>query len=150
MAKAKPGDTVRVHYVGKLEDGTEFDSSRERDPLQFTIGEQQVIPGFEEAVVGMEPGQKKIHVVGPEKGYGERREDLMLEVDRKHLPQDLEPEVGVALEVKTPDGRSADVRIARVGEKKVTLDVNHPLAGQTLVFDIELVGIGEGGLVARA
>lgn len=141
MDKAKTGDTVKVHYTGKLKDGTVFDSSRERDPLAFKIGEGQIISGFEQAVIGMTPGQSTTATVETDDAYGQHRKDLVWEIERKRLPNDLEPEVGQRLETVFGDGRKVLVTIADVSESNVTIDANHPLAGKDLVFDIELLEI---------
>lgn len=141
MAKAKQGDTVRVHYTGKLEDGTIFDSSVDRDPLEFMIGQAQIIPGFEAAVLDMSPGEKKTTTLQPEEAYGPYLKQLLLVVGRKELPPDLKPQVGIQLRMSRPDGASMVARIAEVTEASVTLDGNHPLAGKTLIFEIELVEI---------
>jgi FKBP-type peptidyl-prolyl cis-trans isomerase 2 len=141
LDKAKQGDTVKVHYAGKLEDGTVFDNSLTREPLEFTIGQEQVIPGFEEAVVGMEPGESKTAKVGPEQAYGPYREEMLVQVERGQLPDDLEPQVGQHLQMIRGDGQLIIVRVAEVADGTVTLDANHPLAGQELTFDIELVEI---------
>lgn len=141
MSEAKQGDTVKVHYRGVLQDGTVFDTSEDRDPLEFTIGEGQVIPGFEEAVVGMEPGESKVVTLEPDDAYGPRRSDLLVEVERNRLPAEMEVEVGSQLQVRQEGGTPRIATIARVGEDSVTLDVNHPLAGKDLTFDIELVEI---------
>ena len=141
MPEAKQGDTVRVHYQGSLQDGTVFDTSRDRDPFEFTIGEGQVIAGFESAVVGMEPGENKVVTLEPEDAYGPRRSELLVEVGLDRLPPEVEVEVGSQLQVKQQDGSPRVATIARVGEDSVTLDVNHPLAGKDLTFDIELVEI---------
>ncbi|KAF5051317.1 FKBP-type peptidyl-prolyl cis-trans isomerase SlyD [anaerobic digester metagenome] len=141
MAQAKEGDTVKVHYTGKLEDGTVFDTSEERAPLEFTIGSGQIIPGFERAVVGMEPGEAKTATIPPEKAYGPRRDEMTITVDREQFPEDINPEPGQQLQVQQPDGRAAIVVVSDVSESSVTLDANHPLAGQPLTFDIELVDI---------
>jgi FKBP-type peptidyl-prolyl cis-trans isomerase 2 len=142
MSEAKQGDTVKVHYSGSLEDGTVFDTSEDRDPLEFTIGEGQVIPGFESAVVGMEPGQSKVVTLEPGEAYGPRRSELLVEVERDRFPSDMDVEVGSQVQVKQQDGSPRVATIARVGDDSVTLDVNHPLAGKDLTFDIELVEIG--------
>lgn len=139
--EVQQGDTVKVHYTGKLKDGTVFDSSSGREPLEFTVGDGQVITGFEEAVVGMEPGQRRSTTVEPEKGYGPRLEERIVAVARERLPEDLEPEVGQRLQVQQPDGSAVPVVIARVSDTEVTLDANHPLAGKDLTFDIELVEV---------
>ncbi len=138
MAKAKDGDTVKVDYTGKFEDGTVFDSSSERGPMEFTIGSGQVIAGFERAVLGMGLGDSKTAIIAAGDAYGEHREDLLLVVDRSRLPEDLNPEVGEQLELRQHDGRAILVKIAAVTDSSVTLDANHPLAGRNLVFDIEL------------
>jgi FKBP-type peptidyl-prolyl cis-trans isomerase 2 len=141
MAEAKPGDKVKVHYRGSLEDGTVFDTSHGRQPLEFTIGEGQVIPGFEGAVVGMEPGDSKSVTVEPPEGYGERRRELVVDVERDRFPAEMEVEVGKQVQVQEKDGSPRVATIARVDDDSVTLDVNHPLAGKDLTFDIELVEI---------
>lgn len=141
MAPARDGDTVKVHYTGKLADGTVFDSSKERDPLEFTIGEGRIISGFEQAVVGMSPGDSKTADVSPEEAYGPHRKEMVLVVERKELPEDLEPEVGQQLQLRQDDGRAVIVTITQASEANVTLDANHPLAGKDLTFDIELVEI---------
>jgi len=141
MPGAVSGDTVKVHYTGKLEDGTVFDSSRERDPLQFTLDEGQLIPGFEQAVHGMEQGQTRTVEIKPEDGYGERSEDAVLQIKRDHMPEDLDPDVGDQLQLQSGSGRPFQAVVTEVSDEAVTLDANHPLAGQTLVFDIELVEI---------
>ncbi len=138
MTQAKEGDTVKVHYTGKLNDGTVFDSSDERSPIEFTIGEGQVIPGFEEAVVGMEPGESKTTTVPAEKAYGPHQNDMLFEVEREQFPQDVQPEAGQQLQIRQPDGRAFFVTVSNVSESSVTLDANHPLAGKELVFDIRL------------
>lgn len=142
MPEAQIGDTVQVHYTGKLEDGSVFDSSQDREPLTFTLGQGQVIPGFESIVVGMNEGEAATKTVPVEEAYGPRREDLLMEVPKAQLPPDLEPEVGQVLEVQGEGGQRAQVFVADVGEEAVTLDGNHPLAGKDLVFEIELVAIG--------
>lgn len=141
MTQAERDDTVRVHYTGKLEDGTVFDSSAEREPLEFTIGEGEIIPGFEEAVIGMEPGESKTVEVSEEEGYGPHREELMLTVDREELPPNMEVEVGQQLQVRMENGQTAVVEVVGVSESDLTLDANHPLAGETLTFEVELVEI---------
>lgn len=142
MSQAKQGDTVKVHYKGSLEDGTIFDTSQDRDPLEFTIGEGEVIQGFEKAVVGMEPGQSKVVTLDSGEAYGPRRSELLVEVDRDRFPSEMEVEVGSQVQVRQQDGSPRVATIARVGDESVTLDVNHPLAGKDLTFDIELVEIG--------
>lgn len=141
MAQAKEGDTVRVHYTGKLGDGTVFDTSDESEPLEFTIGKGQIIPGFEQAVVGMKPGETKTTTIPPEEAYGSRREDMTLTVDRGQFPEEIKPEPGQQLQIQQPDGRAAIVVVSGVSESTVTLDANHPLAGQPLTFEIQLVDV---------
>jgi len=141
MAQAKHGDTVKVHYTGKLEDDTVFDASTERDPLQFTIGEGQIIPGFEQAVVGMKPGESKTTKVPADKAYGPHSKEMVLEVDRKEFPEHLKPKVGEQLQVRQADGKTMVVSVTGVSESGVTLDANHPLAGKDLTFDIQLTEI---------
>ena len=142
MVQAKSGDTVKVHYKGKLADGTVFDSSEGRDPLEFAIGEGQIIPGFEQAVIGMAPGESKTAEISSEEAYGPHRPEMVLEVDREQIPQDIEVETGQQLQVQHPSGQQIPVVVTGVAESKVTLDANHPLAGQDLTFDIELVKVG--------
>jgi len=141
MSQAKEGDKVKVHYTGKLEDGTVFDSSENRPPLEFEIGKGNVIPGFESGVVGMELNGKKTVTIEPDDAYGQRRDELTVEVTKADFPEDITPDVGQQLQIKRPDGNVIDVAITKVEGDKVTLDANHPLAGKTLVFDIELVEI---------
>lgn len=141
MPKTKIGDKVRVHYTGTLESGEEFDSSRNREPLEFVIGEGSVIPGFEEGVVDMAIGESKQINISPESGYGERNEQLVAEVMKSEIPDHIKPSPGMRLRIKTPDGGVMDVMITDVGEDKVILDGNHPLAGQSLFFDVELIEI---------
>lgn len=129
-----------MHYTGRLEDGTVFDTSEGRDPLTFTLGEGQVIPGFEEAVSGMEPGESKTYPIEAENAYGDRRDDLVIEVQREQLAG-VTPEQGQQLQMRLQDGRSIPVVVREVEENTVTIDANHPLAGQKLIFDIELVEI---------
>ena len=139
MAQAKHGDTVKVHYTGKLEDGTVFDTSINRDPLQFTIGEGQIIPGFEQAVVGMNPGESKTTKVPADKAYGPHYKERVLAADRNQFPVDLKPEIGQKLQIRRTDGQTIVVTVTDVSESSVTLDANHPLAGKDLTFDIQLI-----------
>jgi FKBP-type peptidyl-prolyl cis-trans isomerase 2 len=144
MAQAKQGDTVQLHYMGKLQDGTIFDSSRERHPLQFTIGNGQVIAGFERAVIGMKIGELKTARIPIEQAYGPHREDMIVTMDRSKLPSGLNPKIGQRLELTQVDDQTSLVTVTDVTESTLTLDANHPLAGKELTFDIELVGIVEG------
>lgn len=141
MSEAKQGDTVRVHYTGKLKDGTVFDTTTNRHPMQFTIGDGQIIPGFEQAVVGMRPGQSKTVQVPTDKAYGPHREDMVVTVDHDRFPESLEPEVGQTLEITGSDGLKAVATVADVSKETVMLDINHPLAGEELVFDIQLIEV---------
>ncbi len=142
MAQAKQGDTVKVHYTGKLHDGTVFDSSIEREPLEFTLGEGNIIPGFEEAVVGMNSGEKKTVRIDSEKAYGPRRPEMEVEVDRQQFPEDLDPQVGQRLQVNQDAGGTMIVAVTDVSDEKVTLDANHPLAGEDLTFEIKVLEVG--------
>lgn len=141
MSTATVGDKVRVHYTGKLEDETVFDSSEGRDPIEFTLGSGEVIPGFEQAVVGMEPGDEKTATIPAVEAYGERREDLVVALERSSMPEEFEPEPGQELQMRDRSGNSFVVRVVEVGDEEVTVDANHPLAGETLNFEIELVEI---------
>jgi peptidylprolyl isomerase len=141
MAQAKKGDTVRVHYTGKLEDGTVFDTSRERHPLQFTLGNGQVITGFENAVAGMNVGESKTALIPVEQAYGPRRDDMIVTMKRDQLPPDLDVKVGQRLEMTQMDDQVILVTVTGVTESSITLDANHPLAGKALTFDLELIGI---------
>lgn len=137
----RSGDTVRVHYTGKLHDGSVFGSSVSREPLEFTIGAGQVIPGFEDAVTGTEPGELKSTEIPPEQGYGPHRDEMVVVVPRDQLPQDLMPRVGLHLTVAKDDGGQFGVRIADVSPTTVTLDANHALAGKALIFELQLVEV---------
>ncbi|WP_017299422.1 FKBP-type peptidyl-prolyl cis-trans isomerase [Nodosilinea nodulosa] len=141
MTQAKTGDSVSIHYTGKLEDGTVFDSSRDRAPLEFAIGNGEVIPGFEAAVVGMAPGDAKTEVIAAENAYGPHREEMVMVVERRQIPDDIPLDVGIQLQLQGPQGQMVPVMVTDVSEADVTLDANHPLAGETLIFDIELVAI---------
>ena len=142
MSAAKSGDFVHVHYTGRLEDGTVFDTSQNRDPLSFQLGEGQVIPGFEQAVEGMAVGETKTEVIPSEHAYGPRLEQLNFSVPWENLPEGYEPQVGEILRMETRDGREMDVVVTETDEDSVKMDANHPLAGQQLTFDIELVKLG--------
>ncbi len=141
MSRAKKGDKVKVRYTGKLDDGTVFDSSENRPPLEFTIGKGNIIPGFEKGVIGMESGDTKTITVAPEEGYGPYREELTLDVRKGDLPENITPTIGQQLQIKQTDGNIVNVTISDMQEETVTLNANHPLAGKTLTFDIELVEI---------
>lgn len=140
MLQAKSGDTVRVHYTGTLNDGTVFDSSRGQDPLEFQLGGGQVIPGFDDAVTGMAVGEERTVTIPAAEAYGPHRSDLTVDVDRGQLPDDMEPTVGQQLQVSR-GGQNFRVTVAAVSSETVTLDANHPLAGEDLTFALELVEI---------
>ncbi|MGH7857079.1 MAG: FKBP-type peptidyl-prolyl cis-trans isomerase [Candidatus Binatia bacterium] len=141
MAQAKEGDTVRVHYTGRLADGTVFDSSEDREPMEFQIGAGQVIDGFEQAVVGMNPGQSVTTEIVSDEAYGPYRDDMVVHVERTKFSADLDPKVGDQLQVRHGEERGLVVTVTSVGDATVALDANHPLAGKDLTFDIELVEI---------
>ena len=141
MAQAKSGDTVKVHYTGRLEDGTIFDSSREREPLKFIIGEEQVIPGFENGIIGMDIGDTKTISIPPGDAYGPKYPGWPRTVKSEQLPEGFTPSIGSLLQVQQPDGEVIRVMITHVTADEVTLD-NHPLAGKALMFDVELMAIG--------
>ena len=141
MGKAHQGNTVKVHYTGTLSDGTVFDSSRETDPLSFTIGRQEVIAGFEKAVVGMHPGEMKTVTIPPDQAYGPHREDMVADVPRKDIPVETELALGHQLEVSQENGPTFLVVVTALTDEIVTLDANHPLAGKDLVFEIELLAV---------
>ena len=144
LSTVKEGDTVKVHYTGKLNDGSVFDSSQDREPLEFTLGKGQLIPGFENAVTGMEEGDSTTVDIPIDEAYGERRDDLELEVAKNELPDNVEPEVGMQLQMQQQEsGEAVPVQITKVEDEKVTLDANHPLAGKDLTFDIELVEVNK-------
>src|SRR5512143_2516349 len=141
MTQAKHGDTVKVHYTGKLPDGTIFDTSRSRHSLQFTIGKGQVISGFEQAVIGMNAGESRTTTIPVNAAYGPRRDDRIVTLDRNQLPPGLNPQVGQRLELTQTDDQNILVTVMALTDTKMTLDANHPLAGKELTFDIELIGI---------
>ena len=139
---ATQGDTVKVHYTGTLEDGTVFDSSRQRGPLEFTIGEGQILPKFEQAVTGLEPGQTAQTTIVAAEAYGERQEERVVAFPREKLPEGMEPQVGQKLQMQGEGGQTTVVTVTDTSDDQITLDANHPLAGQDLSFEIELVEIG--------
>ncbi len=141
MAVAKKGDKVKIHYKGTLVDGDVFDSSEGKDPLQFTIGSGEVIVGFDEAVMGLEVGEKRSVIVPVEKAYGERKKELVIAVPMNQVPPDLELELGLDLEMGGAEGEILRVKVVEITEDVVTLDANPPLAGEELMFDVELVEI---------
>lgn len=141
MTKAKQGDTVRINYTGKLTDGTQFDSSAGGEPLQFTLGAGQVIPGLEAHIEGMETGTKSSVTIPPEAAYGPRREEAIQSVDRANLPPTLEVRIGAQLQAKTSSGAVMPITVVDMDEKSIKVDTNHPLAGRDLVFDVELLEV---------
>jgi len=141
MTTAKNGDTVRVKFTGTLEDGVQFDTTDGRDPMEFTIGAEQVIAGFDQAVIGMTPGEVKKIVLAPEQAYGYRDPQIVDTVPRQAIPQEIKLAEGLVLEAKQEDGQTFGFTVVDFNETTVTLDANHPLAGETLNFDIELLEI---------
>jgi peptidylprolyl isomerase len=141
MTQVKSGDTVAIHYTGTLLDGSTFDSSDGREPLEFEVGSGQIIPGLDGALPGMAVGDKKVVKIGSEEAYGPVNPEMRQAVPREGIPADIPLEVGVQLQMQTPDGQAMPVMVVEVDEATVTLDANHPLAGKDLQFDIELVKI---------
>jgi len=141
MAQAKQGDTVQIHYTGRFDDGTVFDTSRSRHPLQFTLGKGQVIAGFEQAIVGMNTGESKTTRIPVELAYGHRRDDMITTINRDQLPAGLDPKIGQRLEMTQADDQNILVTVTEATDSTLKLDANHPLAGKALTFDIELLGI---------
>jgi peptidylprolyl isomerase len=141
MPQAKRGDTVQVHYTGTLRDGSVFDSSQGRGPLEFTIGQSHVIPGFEHAVLGMKVGDTRTVEIPPDQAYGAHDETLVIQIDPSRVPPDADLKVDDRMRVRRKDGSMLNVTVTAVSEAGVTLDGNHPLAGENLTFQIELVGI---------
>ncbi|MBU2589824.1 MAG: peptidylprolyl isomerase [Nanoarchaeota archaeon] len=135
----KKGDKVKVDYTGKLKDGTVFDSSEGKEPLEFEVGSGMIIKGFDDAVMGMEKGEEKEITLKPEEAYGNVNPQLMKKVPRDQLPKEPEPKVGMMLALGTPDGQQIPARIAEVSDTEVTIDINHPLAGKTLIFKVKVV-----------
>jgi peptidylprolyl isomerase len=144
---AKIGDTVRVNYTGKLKDNTIFDSSLQNEPLEFTIGEGMVIPGFEEAIIGMAVGQSKTIEISSEQAYGPHQDDLVMKVSRSEMPPEILPEIGSQIRVVDQMGEDFIMTIIDFDDGFVTLDANHPLAGKDLIFDIELISCNDGHLI---
>ncbi|PVW12005.1 FKBP-type peptidyl-prolyl cis-trans isomerase [Marixanthomonas spongiae] len=141
MSTVKEKDTVRVHYTGKLEDGQVFDSSLEREPLEITLGQGMLIPGFEKGLVDMKVNEKKTVNVPKEEAYGDVQKELFQEVSKENLPKEIKPEVGMGLMAKNPDGSERQLRVAEVKEDSIVVDANHPLAGKDLTFELEVVEI---------
>jgi len=145
MGNAKKGDNVKVHYIGKLDNGTVFDASRERgEPLEFMIGDEEIIPGFSLGIEGMEPGQEKTIRVMPDEAYGPHVKDLVSKIPKDNMPEDLKLEVGQQLEISSKDEmESVYVTVTHLDDDHITVDGNHPLAGKELTFDIELMEISD-------
>ena len=141
MTQVKAGDTVRIHYTGTLNDGTVFDSSQGRDPLEFTVGSGEIIPGLDNALPGMSVGEEKSVAVPADDAYGQPDPNGRQEVPRDQIPEDIPLDPGTALQMQMPDGRAVPVTVAEVTEEAVVLDANHPLAGKDLNFEIEMVEI---------
>lgn len=144
MAGAKNGDTVKVHYTGKLTDGSIFDDSLNREPLEFTLGKNNLIPGFENALLGMNAGDWKTVTIPPDQAYGEHLKEMVVEVSRQELPAGFQPVIGAQLQVSQDEGKEIVVSIIAITPTHVTLDANHPLAGKDLVFEINLLEIIPG------
>jgi len=142
MTEVKPGDKVRIHYTGTLADGTTFDSSEGRDPLEFTVGSGEIIPGLDIALPGMRAGDSKTVEVPCAEAYGDRNPGARQAIPRAQVPAEIPLEIGTRLQLQTPDGQVVAVTVAEVSDEAVVLDANHPLAGEDLTFEIELVSIG--------
>ena len=142
MTQVKPGDTVRIHYTGTLTDGSQFDRSAGRDPLEFTVGSGQIIPGLDKAIPGMVVGDQKTVVVPAAEAYGESHPDAVQAIPRSNIPAEIPLELGLQLQMQSPTGQVVPVTVVGITEEEVTLDANHPLAGKELTFAIELVSIG--------
>lgn len=147
MQQVKSGDKVKVHYHGKLTDGTTFDSSAGREPLEFEVGAGMMIPGFDKGVLGMSVGDKKTINISPDDAYGQVLDELFMEFPKDRFPQDMQPEVGMTLNMSNGQGQQFPVVVAEIKDDVVILDANHPLAGQELIFDIELVGVEPKSLI---
>lgn len=147
--EAKNGDKVKVHYTGKLTSGEQFDSSAGREPLEFTVGAGQMIKGFDAAIPGMKVGDKKTIEIPPTEGYGERSPEAMIDFPKENIPEDMKLEVGMQLSLRDQSGRPIPVTVTEIKEESVVLDANHFLAGETLVFDIELVEIGGSKIILQ-
>ena len=144
MQQVKKGDTVKVHYHGKLTNGETFDSSEGKEPLEFKVGEGSVIKGFDDGVMGMQIGDKKTIEVPVDDAYGPKNEEMLIEFPKDRFPSDMNPEVGMPLTMSNGSGQNFRVTIIEVKDDSVILDANHPLAGEDLIFDIELVSISAG------
>ena len=136
------GTRVLVHYTGTLDDGTQFDSSRGREPLEVILGQGMVIPGFEKAITGLEPGQSVTVTIPEEEAYGAHNEEMVISIPRTSFPAEIKPDLGTQIILRSPDGNEVPALIVEVDDTDVTLDANHPLAGFALTFEIELVSVG--------
>ena len=148
MSQVKENNTVKVHYTGKLADGQVFDTSEGKEPIEFVLGQGQLIPGFEQGLIDMKVNEKKTITIAKEEAYGEVNDQLIQEIDRANLPQDMEPKVGMGLVSKSPEGQEMNLMIVEVKDKSVVIDGNHPLAGRDLVFDLEVVEIKDTEITA--
>ena len=141
MSQAKSNDKVTVHYTGTLADGSEFDSTREAEALEFTLGDGQLIKGFDDAVTGMKIGEVKTVTIAAVEAYGEPNEEMVFDIERSQFAEDVTPELGQRFQLDTPDGQQIIVTITEIDGDQITLDANHPLAGQDLTFELELMSI---------
>ncbi len=141
MRQAKMNDLVKVHYTGSLKDGTVFDSSLDRQPLEFKTGQGVIIPGFENGIIGMNEGDTKVVSIMPEDAYGLYRDDLVGVIERVRMPNNITPKVGMVLKVRSPEGEMIKVTVKDISETGVTLDMNHPLAGKELIFELNLIEV---------
>jgi FKBP-type peptidyl-prolyl cis-trans isomerase SlpA len=148
MIQVKENNTVKVNYTGKLADGQVFDSSEGKEPIEFTLGQGQLIPGFEKGLIDMKLNEKKTITIGKEEAYGEVNNDLIQEVKKTELPQDMTPEVGMGLVSKSPDGQEMNLMVVEVREESIVIDGNHPLAGKELIFDLEVLEIKDAEITA--
>lgn len=141
MASAQTGDTVRVHYTGTLDDGTVFDSSLGQDPIEFTLGLGDVIPGFDRAVIGMNAGESKTVIIPAAEAYGPRNDEMLQPIPRSAIPAEIELAEGMVLHAEAPDGNHLSFTVVEIADEQVLIDGNHPLAGQDLTFALQLVAI---------
>ena len=147
MSQVKENNTVKVNYTGKLSDGQVFDSSEGKEPMEFTLGQGQLIPGFEKGLIDMKLNEKKTITIAKEEAYGDINNDLIQEVEKTQLPQDMTPEVGMGLVSKSPDGQEMNLLVVEVREESIVIDGNHPLAGKELIFDPEVVEIKDTEII---
>lgn len=141
MTQAKSGNTVTVNYTGRLDDGSVFDTTANREPLQFALGQDRLIGGFEQALLGMSPGESKTINLAPEEAYGPHRNDLVVDIDRAHISPGADPRVGQRMQLQQPEGPPVDATVTQVNESNVTVDANHPLAGKALTFEISVLEV---------